>query len=623
MQLSEFSQFLQKVETTSSRNEITVITAEFLNKLRGEEIKPTMYLMQGRLVPKYIPIEFNMSSKLILRALEDLVENKETIKKLYHQVGDVGLVAEEVVRDRRLEVRDLGAEDRSLKLERVEEYRNVRIDTILEAHKALSEIAEAAGKGSQVGKMSKYKNMILNVDPLSARYLTRIITGTLRLGISDKTILDSISWTVKGDKSFRKDLDFAFGVRADVGQLAQMILENKTDAERKLEKIKVQPGTPLAAKLVEREISSEAVWKRMPECFVQPKLDGLRGQLHFDKKLKEDKAMIFSRNMESMTDQYPEIIKSLENLNVESIILDSEVIGYDEKRDKYLSYQDTMKRRRKYDVEAYSKDIPVRAMCFDVLYLNGEDLTKKPIEERLKILSKVLGSKSGSLVMLETKKVSSEEELEEYFKDKVENGLEGIITKEAKSIYEPGTRNFKWLKLKANTRSDLVDTIDVAILGYFIGKGDRSRFGFGALLAGVYDPEDGKYYSVGKVGSGFKEDEMPKILEDMQKLKTKENKRPENVIVEKTLYPDTWIEPRIIIEIDADEITRSPNHTAARGIKADVKIDDSTKGLSVRFPRLKIWMRDKEFPNTVQELVRMYELRMESKSRGQGQKIAN
>jgi len=647
MFFEEFAEYLNRIENTSGRTDMTVILSEMMGKLENDEIKYVMYLIQGRLVPKYIDLEFNISGKLILRALESLVSKNKSeilaisttpkVKGIYLRLGDVGSTAEELVKE--------------LGNELIEKTILTQQLSVLEVYQKLKDIAESSGKGSQEDKMNKYLNLISLLNPQSVKYLTRIIIGTIRLGISDKTILDSLSWHKSGDKSLRKDLDVAFGARADVGELAEIVINSKSNEIKQeirdnnfntkelslhelLNEIKVKPGTPIASKLVEREASSEAVWERMPDCFVQPKLDGLRGQIHFQKYSEnmsdKDKLLItstkqklentlndeflvavYSRNMENMTAQYPELIKSVKDLNVDSIILDSEIIGFNAKETKYMSYQDTMKRRRKYDVDEYAKSIPVKAMCFDILYLNGEDLTQRPIEERLKLLKEILNKKGAdsSFELLETKQITSDTELEEYFKSKVENGLEGIIAKEKESIYEPGTRNFKWIKLKANTRSDLVDTIDVAVLGYYIGRGDRSRFGFGALLAGVHNAEDDKYYSIGKVGSGFKEEEMPEMLKDMLLAKNNDNTMPENYIVEKSLIPDIWINPKIVMEIDADEITRSPNHTTARGIKSSVKNDDFTKGLSVRFPRMKKWKRDKDLPNSVQEIIRMYELR--------------
>jgi DNA ligase-1 len=614
MLFQQFSLFLQQLETTPSRNQMTILMAQVFDQLDEKEVPIAMYLMQGRLVPKYIALEFNFSRKLALRALSELVENngeKSKVKELFSELGDVGLVAEILVKN----INEGKNQILQFDLEEVEK----KDLNILEVYQKLKNIAEASGKGSQDEKLKQYANLLKRLDPLSARYATRIIIGELRLGLSDKTILDSLSWYSVGDKSIRNLIDAAFGARADLGELAQIIIKAKREnsVEKALKTITVEVGTPIASKLVEREANSEKVWKRMPNCFVQPKLDGLRGQIHYRRQsaVSSQLSAVFSRNMEDMTEQFPELIEAVKNLEVDSIILDSEILGYDSTKELYLTYQETMQRKRKYDISDFARDIPVKAFCFDILYLNGEDLTSKPIEERIALLREILqegmineSRLQNNLIMLETKQMNSEDELETYFKKQVEdNHLEGIITKEAGSIYEPGTRNFKWIKLKANTRSDLVDTIDVVVMGYYSGKGSRAKFKVGTLLTGVYNPVDDKFYSIGKVGSGFSEEDLKQIYEDLQKIRTIE--KPEVYEVAKPLHPDVWVEPKIIMEVTADEITRSPVHTAAIGLTSSVPKDDPSKGLSIRFPRMKIWNRDKELPNTVGEIVRMYELR--------------
>ncbi len=592
MRFSELASTLQKLEQLDSRNEMTVELAGLYKKLDVDEIENTFYLLTGRLAPKYVDLEFNFSRKLILKSLEKATNDLEAPKRLYKELGDLGLVVENVDAEFTISSNELGQLDNKSKTEELD---------INGVHFVLNDIASAEGKGSQESKINKFIELISKLSPIGSKYATRIIIGDLRLGISDKTLLDSLSWFIKSDKSLRKTLDLAYGFRADIGYIAKVALSSN-DPEADLLSIKLQPGAPIASKLVEREASSEAVWKRMPNCFVQPKLDGLRGQLHFS----EGKGHVFSRNMENMTDNFPDLVKAMQELNVESIILDSEIIGFDTEKNTYLTYQETMQRRRKYDVAEFTDKIPVKSMCFDILYLNGEDLSQRNIDERIIILKETLKS-SEILEMLETKQMQSEDELGEYFSDKVNEGLEGIITKQVGTTYEPGTRNYKWIKLKANTRSDLVDTIDVVVLGYYSGRGQRAKFGLGALLTGVYDPEEDKYYSVGKVGSGMTDEIFSKIKNDLDKITI--DKKPENIEVDSTLFPDVWVEPKIVIEIDADEITRSPNHTAAKGIKTNVPKDKDDRGLSVRFPRLKFWDRDKDYPNTVTELVKMYELR--------------
>ncbi|GAB4283494.1 MAG: ATP-dependent DNA ligase [Candidatus Dojkabacteria bacterium] len=614
MLFKDFAKILDDIEKVSSRNELTKMLADLISQLNAEEIRPAMYFLQGRLAPKYVDIEFNMSRKLVLKSLDQISNNSAT--KLFKEVGDAGKASELLKEsfsaqsislfDSVMNVSsyDSRQNDKEILQNNLQSQESGKEITINYVFTKLKQIAKEEGSGSQERKLSLFVELYKKVDPLSIRFITRIIVGELRLGVSDKTILDSFSWFLSGDKSMRKLFDTAYGSRADIGEIA-FIIKTSKNPEQELKNIKLKPGVPIASKLVERESSPGKVWERMPDCFVQPKLDGLRGQLHYDKKnnIKE----IYSRNMENLTSNFPELLAALEELGVDSIILDSEIVGFDEENKKYFTYQETMQRRRKYDVEDYSKKFPVRAMCFDVLYFNGQDLTQRPIGERLKILKDLLEGSLSSLRMLETIQMQTANELADYFEKCVGDGLEGIIAKEPQSFYEPGTRNFSWIKLKANTKSELVDTIDVAVIGYYVGRGQRAKFGVGALLSAVYDPYTDTYYSIGKVGSGMTDEMLEKIKKELDQLKTE--RKPKNYDVDSTLTPDFWVEPKIIVEIVADEITRSPNHTAAKGIKTKVLKDKPERGLSVRFPRIKIWGRDKDYPSTVQEIVRMYELR--------------
>lgn len=590
MKFFEFAQFLQKIENTPKRLEMTYLMTELIKKLDSDEIEKAVYLLTGRLAPLFVPLEFNFSKKLILRSLSSLLDflnplsgEKNIVEKLYLEKGDCGLVAEELIKE------------------------NISADlTIRDVFSKLEEIANCTGKGSVEQKINLYIALLQKLDSLSAKFVTRIIEGNIRLGLSDKTLLDAFSWYVTGDKSIREIFDKAYGKRPDIGFIAKQVKTlSKEELLTSFQKMEITPFAPVASKLVERELDSQKSWERLPNPIVQPKLDGLRGQLHF----KNGIAKIFSRNMEEMTMQFPEICLELKSLNIESIILDSEIIGFNFEQDKYRTYQETMKRKRKHEITGHAESIPVCAMCFDILYLNGEDLTSVKLKERLKKLHEILKGDLKNIKILETKEITTAEELEEYYLKNIKSGLEGIIIKDSESIYEPGTRNFKWIKLKANAKAEMVDTIDVAVMGFYGGKGDRAQFGFGALLVGVFNEDDGKYYSIGKVGSGFKEEEMKTMLTDMRKLEIKVKEIPEIFVVNKQLYPDTWIEPKIIAEIIADEITRSPAHTAAIGIKTGFDDENSVKGLSIRFPRLKKWKRDKLLPTTVKEIIRMYELR--------------
>lgn len=589
MLFQDFAEKLELISNTSGRTEMTKILVELLRTLEPKEVKQAVYLLQGRVAPYYETIEFNFSDRSVLKALKELGDQDPVA--MLAKLGDIGLVAQEVVNKQ-------------------QETRNRKQQAILAIFDELTRLTGISGTGSQEQKQTLFKELMQKVSPVEAKFLARIVTGNLRLGLSDKTILDALSVAAVGDKSMRAQIEHAYGVQADLGLVSELALKTKQEKLAEvLGELHIKVGVPISSKLAEREDSPESVWERFGACIVQPKLDGVRAQIHVD--VENGLFQIFSRNMEPLTDMFPDLRDAAMKLKIKSAVFDSEVVGRNFETGATLPFQETMLRRRKNDIDAKSKEIPVQAMCFDIIYLDGEDLTTVPVEDRLEKLADVF-SKNGQqreLVKLETEKVETLEDLTNYFVEKVEGGLEGIMIKKCGSLYKPGTRNFDWIKLKANTQSHLVDTVDVIVMGYFHGQGTRAKYGFGSLLTGLYNPEDGKIYSVAKVGSGFTDAQAPEILADMQKSMI--GAQPPEYVVTSTLIPDVWLRPDIVMEVIADEITRSPAHTVARDIKADFEKDPAGKGLSLRFPRIKIWKRDKRFDQstTPKELLRLLELR--------------
>lgn len=605
MLFKEFSEYLEKIENIASRNEMTEILAEFIGKLDNTEIEHAMYLLIGRLAPRFIPLEFNFSSKLLLKALDGLnfsfgnIDEGIDVKKLYAELGDVGAVVEKFVIDKK--------------------YKAIE-HSIVDIFNKLHEIAIIEGTGSQGIKIEKFQNLIKTTSPVESKYLSRMIIGKLRLGLSDKTILDALSWFKTGDKSIRKMLDRAYGVRADIGKVAKIIIENKIEnLDEVLNKLKIEPGTPVASKLVEREKTMEKVWERMGECIVQPKLDGLRAQIHFgptsknkssslchsgrdpeselrgeeipdqvrdDKNVYESSEVrIFSRNMENMTSMFPDLVKAVENLGVESIVLDSEAIGYDYKNEKYLPFQETIQRKRKHGVDEKAGEVPIKALVFDLLFLNGKDLSREPVERRMQLLEEIVNNQKqndrNQIELLDTQVMKSADSMEQYFEDRVGEGLEGIIVKKLGTFYDPGTRNYDWIKMKASLKKGMVDTIDGVVLGYYHGKGVRSKNGIGAILIGIFDEKSGEYKSVAKVGTGITDELFVTMKKDLMGITTK--LKPGNYDIQSNIEPDVFVVPEIVVEVEADEVTRSKMHTAAK--------DKDGRGLSMRFPRLKVWNR--------------------------------
>ncbi|MBI2034247.1 MAG: ATP-dependent DNA ligase, partial [Candidatus Levybacteria bacterium] len=267
----------------------------------------------------------------------------------------------------------------------------------------------------------------------------------------------------------------------------------------------------------------------------------------------------------------------------------------------FLPFQETTKRRRKHNIDEVAKKLPLRAFVFDVLYINGKSLIDTPLLSRIEMLKKYVEN-DDILIPSPGKVLQTPKELQLMLDDAISKGLEGVVVKRVDSLYEAGGRNFNWVKLKRHSAGELHDTIDCVVLGYIFGKGKRTAFGAGALLVGVYDEKNDEFVTVSKIGTGLTDEEWQSI-----KVKTKGfelNHKPARV--NSKIEPSVWVKPEIVIEVLADEITRSPNHTAG------MEIVDGAKGVgyALRFPRL-VTFRDKdkkaEDATTVKELIAMYQ----------------
>ncbi len=606
MTFFDFCSRLAKMEVIDSRNEMTVALADLFNSLQEEEIRPATYLLIGRVAPQFLPIEFNYSTKLIIKAIAEY-SGTPGDKALadYKQLGDIGLFAEKLV-----------PQNQKVKTPM----------TLVEVFTRLQTVALSAGNNSQAAKQLQYLDFIKKSTPLEAKFLSRILVGNLRLGLSVKTLLDSLSWALKGDKSLRPIIEHAYGVCVDIGVIASIAL---TQGEASLAKLGVIPGTPVAAKLVEREKNSEALFQRLGACYIQPKFDGLRVQIHYNSKgfgdlpqklitepglfaeeAPSERVRIFSRNFENLTAMLPDLVAAVQNLPVDSIVIDGEALGIDWENGSFLPFQETIKRKRKHQVAEMANSVPLQANLFDILYLDGEDLLAKPLGYRYEKLSTILKkSKERRLKISENFTANNAEEIANLFNKYTAQNMEGIIAKAINGTYDPGTRNYDWIKLKASSDKQLVDTIDAVVLGYYYGEGTRAKFGIGALLIGIYDSENDRFVSLAKIGTGFKDADWDKIKTTLQPLIIE--KLPENIIIEKTLLPDVLTLPKIVVVVEADSISRSKIHGMATKIKKGST--EVAKGLSLRFPRIKVFGRDKaaQDATTVTELEKMFALQEE------------
>lgn len=582
MKFAKLASFFEQIEKTSSRLTITDLLAQLFNALSPGEIQNAIYLLQGRVAPLYEKIESGMAEKMVIRGVVKALQIEEkTFRHEYQTSGDIGKTVEILKKrhptllERQLSVSDV--------------FQN------------LHELAVAAGEGSQERKIQILADLVQSLDPLSARYVVRIPMGIMRLGFSDMTVLDSLSWMITHDKSLRPFIERVYHVRPDLGFIARQLKEK---GQAGLHAVKPKLFTPILMMRAERLSSSEEIIEKIGTCIVEPKYDGFRLQIHFNRSQKL--VRLYSRNLEDVTLMYPDLVSGIRsNIRAEELICEGEAIGYDPQSGGFLPFQETVQRKRKYGIDEKAKEVPLRLFLFELLYLNGESYLRMPYEERRKKLDKIVKEGSnlstGSVVLAPAQTISKAKDLDLFFEDALSQNLEGLVAKKRDGIYQPGARGWNWIKYKRSYSAKIKDTIDCLVMGFDYGKGKRAGFGIGAFLAGVYDGAQDRFVTIAKIGTGLTDEEWRALRKKAGAYKTEQ--RPPVYDVDKMMACDIWIKPVIVVEIKADEITRSPVHTAGR-------TSGQSSGFALRFPRLQRFREDKrpEEVTTVVEVRKLFSM---------------
>ena len=593
MTFSELSYYFEKLEATSSRLALIDILSDVFKHSSALEIEKITYLIQGRIAPFFEPTEIGMAEKNVAGAVAlALNVDRDTVLKFYSRLGDMGLV-----------VQQLKSKVKSQKSKL----------TIRDVSGTLAKIAKTSGEGTVEKRQTLLSDLLKKMDPKASKFLVRIPLGNLRLGIGDPTILDGLAKAKLGDKSKRKFLEGAYNRTSDLGLIAKTLWHEGLPA---VEKLEVQVGKPIRSERCERLPNVTKVFEKMSPSSLRssgqasqgvhatPKFDGFRVQIHKD----GEKVSMFSRNLENMTHMFPELIEgTLKQVKAKKAILDTEALAYNKESEEFLPFQETTKRRRKHGVEEMAQSLPLKAFVFDMLYKDGESLIDKPLKERSEILKETIRG-DDILIPAPGIIIDDPKKLQIMLDDSISKGLEGVVVKRLDSKYEAGARNFNWVKLKRHSDGELQDTIDCVVLGYITGKGKRTAFGAGALLVGIYDDEKDEFVTVSRIGTGLTDEEWKEIKIKSEKLKVKNKPARVNSLI----VPSVWVTPKIVIEVLADEITRSPMHTA--GAKDGTKGTEGTKGVkepgyALRFPRLVSFRTSDKKPEdatSVKELVEIY-----------------
>jgi len=579
LQYSVIADAYEKIEATTKRLEMTDLLVELLKDTPKEIIDKVVYLTQGRIYPDFVGLEIGVAEKLAIKALARASGRKESdIEEDLKKTGDIGETAQKLVaRKKQMTL----AQPRPLKAQDV--------------YETLDKMAKASGSGAVDTKMSLLAGLLADAAPKEAKYIMRTVTGNLRLGIADMTVLDALAIAYGGGKEARELIERAYNISSDLGRVARVVAEKGLDGIKEFRVLIFEPIRPM---LAERLSSPEEILEKFGgKCIAEYKYDGERVQAH----KKGDEIILFSRRLENISSQYPDAVELIKKcVKSKDAILEAECVAIDLETGEMRPFQELMHRRRKYGIEKAMEAYPISLFMFDALYVGGEDLTLEPYPVRRKALEKTV-RESERVKTAKHIIANNVKELEEFFLEAIEDGCEGLMCKSVAedSVYQAGARGWLWIKYKRDYKSEMTDTVDLVVVGAFHGRGKRAGT-YGALLLAAYNPESDTFETVTKCGTGFTDEDLAKLPKTMEKHVI-QHKHPR---VNSTLEADVWFEPVAVIEILGAEITLSPIHTCA--------MDAIRKGsgLAIRFPRFTGNYRlDKaaEDATTVNEIVEMYQ----------------
>jgi len=572
---SEVAATYEAMEGTAKRLELTQLLADLILKTPNELLDKVIYLTQGKIYPDFMGIEMGLADRMGMRAIAATSGwSLKEVGKKYHLFGDIGSVAEDLLKHKG----QVTLFSKPLTVKRI--------------YDVFNSIAKASGPGSLELRLRLLNSILADASPKEARYIMRTATGNLRLGIADYTFLDALAVAFTNDKGNRPIIERAYNLSGDLGLVASTLA---LKGLKGVEKFRIKLGHPVRPMLAERLDSARAILDKMGGIVaLEYKLDGERVQISYG----SNKFWIFSRQLENITNQYPDLIDiSKSSLKGREYVIEGEVVAIDIDTGAYLPFQELMHRRRKHGVTKAVDEYPVSVIFFDLLFLNGKDLTGFPYQKRRYLLENIVND--GVRVNVVPSKIATTvDEVEKFMAAALTDGCEGLVAKDLKSVYRAGAREFAWIKLKREYSGKLTDSLDLVVVGAFHGRG-RRRGKYGAFLLASYDLMNDDFKTVCKVGTGFTDENLDMFFKIFVPLKV--SHKPNRVVSK--IIADVWFNPKVVIEVIASEITLSPVHTA--GIDAVRK----GNGLALRFPKFTGRVRsDKGVSNSTSnaELLKMY-----------------
>jgi len=556
MQYSKLVEIYEKVEP-AKRLEQTHIISEFLKGISLEDLGDTILLVEGRIFPRWDEREIGIASQLMVKAISLASgENKEKIVSEWKKTGDLGTVCYNFIKKKKQFT--LGTQ-------------NLTAKKIL---KNLRELATIEGHGSVGRKMQLIAELLTSAKPNEAKYIARTILDDMRIGVGEGTIRDAIVWAFFGkelEMSYNKEenkieiekrekyneyadaVQRAYDLTNDFAPVAEAAKKNGLKG---LEEVEMIIGVPIKVMLALKvDDVSEAFERCGKPAEVEFKYDGMRMQIHKD----GNNIKIFTRRLENVTEQFPEVVECVKKyVDEKKVVLDSESVGYSKKTGKYLPFQSISQRiKRKYGIEKMSEEMPVEVNVFDIINYRGKSVANKPLFERKKMLEKIVKNAPKKIVLAKSIITDKEKEVEDFYKEALELGNEGLMIKKLDAPYKPGGRVGFMVKLKPTK-----ENLDLAIIRAEWGEGKRSKWLSSYTLACIGN--EGEFLEVGKVSTGLKE----KREEGLSFAEMTDLLKP---LIKKDEGKEVDVRPKIVIEVGYEEIQKSPTYSS---------------GYALRFPRV-------------------------------------
>jgi len=565
MKYSELCGIYEALGKTTKRLEKIFILSHFLKKLSLED-RDVVYLFLGTIYPAYSEKETGISNQTVIKAIAKVSgQSEEHVVKEWKKIGDLGEVAEGLMKDKK---------------------QSSLFSSTLTTKKVIAElraVAEFEGKGTVGKKIDLIAGLFASAKPVEAKYLVRTMLADLRIGIQESTIREALASAFFSDgenlemkKNASAKIQNAYNLNPDIA----FVFESAKKGMKEIEKISLNTGKPVKAMLAQKVSSIAEGFEVVGKpCIFEYKYDGFR---IIASKGSDGKVALFTRRLDNVSKQFPDVVESITKfVSGKSFIIDSEVVGYNPKTKKYLPFQAISQRiKRKYEIEKMVKEFPVEVNVFDILMHNGESLINKPFLERTKLIRKIVKQNKYKIICAKQLITDDEKKAKMFFDEALKNNQEGLMIKNLKGIYKPGSRVGYMVKLKPEHRE-----LDLVIVGAEYGTGKRAGWMSSFVLA-CRDEDEGKFLEIGKVGTGIKE----KTELGVSFLELTNLLKP--LIIE-TKGKGVKLKPKIVVTVIYQEIQKSPTYSS---------------GYALRFPRVTALRVDKPVSeiNTLDEIKREY-----------------